>query len=149
MKIPHSAFALINVVVRMLLRSPLHGWLSDSILLINYTGRSSGRAFSTPVRYAKIGAEIRCVSSREIQWWRNLRANPRVTLLVAGSLGEYAAQVRQGDAEKVLPLLREFLTIYPQDAVYQDIRTNPDGSLNEDDLASAAQQSVVVEFSRS
>jgi hypothetical protein len=35
------------------LRSPLHGILSKNFLLINFTGRKSGRVFTTPVSYSQ------------------------------------------------------------------------------------------------
>lgn len=37
------AFRVINPLMEALLRSPLHGLVSDSLLLVTFTGRKSGR----------------------------------------------------------------------------------------------------------
>ncbi len=37
-----------NPIMMWLLRSPLHGMLSSSTMIITYTGRKSGKMFSTP-----------------------------------------------------------------------------------------------------
>lgn len=63
--------AAANVVVRLLLRSPLHCWLSDTVLLLTYTGRKSGRRYTNPVSYSRAGDLVTMFTSRS--WWRNLR----------------------------------------------------------------------------
>lgn len=146
MRIPESFFVFINVVVRLLLKSPFHSLMSGNVLLINYTGRTSGKNYSTPVRYFKDGRIIRCFTSEHVEWWRNVSANPHVTLLVGGVSKQYQARVLERDPEVIRRRLVEFLAIYPQDAVYQEIRLNPDGSLNTDDLSAASHKAIVVEF---
>lgn len=42
----------------LLLRSPLHGVLRDSVLLITFRGRKSGKAYTTPVNYLHEGDTI-------------------------------------------------------------------------------------------
>ena len=148
MKIPEPMFVVINRVVSILLKSPFHALMSKSVLLINYTGRKSGKAYSTPVRYLVVGETIRCFTAQEIQWWRNVAANPTVSLLVQGQLNHYNAKIPERDPQQVQQLLVEFLAVFPQDAVYQDIRLNSDGSLNAEDLARASHNAVAVEFER-
>jgi hypothetical protein len=46
-----------NPVVRLVLRSPLHGLLSSG--LITVTGRRSGREFTFPVGYEQRGDSVR------------------------------------------------------------------------------------------
>lgn len=149
MRIPEKLFVVINVIVRTILKSPAHGIMSDSFMLMSYTGRKSGKAFTTPVRYMRTDAGVRVYTAEHTQWWRNMLSGPVVTLLIAGESGEFQASVYDRDAAKNRELLIEFLTLYPQDAAYQDIRLNKDGSLNEDDLEAASQKSIVVEFTKS
>lgn len=146
MKIPEPMFVVINVVVRLLLKSPLHGLMSGNLMLINYTGRSSGKKYSTPVRYARSGDVIRCFTAQEVQWWRNVKANPELTLVVSGVSKKYKAHFPERNPEQIQQLLVEFLAIFPQDATYQDIRLNPDGSLNEEDLVAASHRAIAVVF---
>jgi hypothetical protein len=146
MKIPESAFPIINAIMRMLLRSPLHGLMSDSILVITCRGRRSGREYSTPARYLPMGDRLRCTTATHTQWWRNVSGDAPVSLLVAGELGDYRAEVLPRDPVATEAVLREFLAVYPQDAVYQDIRLNKDKSLNEEDLAAAVKEAIIVDF---
>jgi deazaflavin-dependent oxidoreductase (nitroreductase family) len=148
MRIPEPFFVIVNVIVRLLLRSPLHFLMSNSVLLINYVGRKSGVQYSTPVRYMASGSTIRCFTSTEVQWWRNLQVNSEVSLVVAGTERSYTAKVLTPDPPRIQALLAEFLAVYPQDAVYQEIRINSDGSLNREDLTKALHRAVVVEFEK-
>jgi deazaflavin-dependent oxidoreductase (nitroreductase family) len=146
MKIPERVFVVVNAVARLLLRSPLHFLMSDSLLVINYVGRKSGRAYATPVRYQQLGSGVRCFTSKHVQWWRNVNDAEQVTLLIAGKTIPHKAQVLQDDPARIRPLLEEFLALYPQDATYQDITFDAQGRLNEDELRRALAVSVVVEF---
>jgi hypothetical protein len=42
---------LMNCVPQLLLRSPLHGLMSNRYLLITFTARKSGKRYTTPVAY--------------------------------------------------------------------------------------------------
>ena len=53
-----------NSIMMWLLRSPLHGMLSGSTMIITYTGRKSGMTFSTPVNYVRDGNVLWTVSFR-------------------------------------------------------------------------------------
>ena len=91
MKLPEFLFVIINPMMRLLLCSPLHGMLSDSLMLITFRGRNSGREFTTPVRYIENDGVVRCFTSSENQWWRNLRGGSEVVLRVRGKDGKYKA----------------------------------------------------------
>lgn len=146
MKIPEKLFVIINKIVKVILKSPLHGIMSDSFMLMSYTGRKSGKQFTTPVRYMRTDKGVRVYTAEHTQWWRNMLSGPKVTLVIAGQTEPYTASVYPRDAQQNRELLIDFLTLYPQDATYQDIRLNKDGSLNQEDLDAAAQKSIVVEF---
>jgi len=73
---PRPLMAAANVVVRLLLRSPLHCWLSDTVLLLTYIGRKSGRRYTNPVSYSREGDVVTVFTYRS--WWRNLRGGAPV-----------------------------------------------------------------------
>jgi len=146
MRIPEPLFAVINIAVRALLMSPFHALMSSSILLISYTGRKSGKAYTTPVRYVRTDRGVRCFTSEEVQWWRNVRANPVVTLRVRGVPGQYQAKILEGDVESIRRRLIDYFAIFPQDAAYHDIRRSRDGSLDGNDLDRASREAIVVDF---
>jgi F420H(2)-dependent quinone reductase len=78
---------VINPLVRLLIRSPLHPLVSRRIALITFTGRRSGRRYTIPVGYQIAGTRLTItVGSPERKvWWRNLRGTGApVELVVRG-----------------------------------------------------------------
>jgi deazaflavin-dependent oxidoreductase (nitroreductase family) len=78
----------LNPVVMALLRSPLHGLASRGLLLLDVTGRRSGRTYTIPVGYQREGDDLFVMVSeaRKKQWWRNYREASDVTLRLRGRL---------------------------------------------------------------
>jgi deazaflavin-dependent oxidoreductase (nitroreductase family) len=74
----------INDLVAWLLRSPLHRLMGKSTLLIQVTGRKTGRMVRLPVNFQREGSELWVISSRERVWWRNLKENPLAVLWIGG-----------------------------------------------------------------
>ncbi len=145
MKVPEIAFAVINPVMKGLLHSPLHRVFSDSIMVVNFTGRISGRSYATPVRYVRRGDVVRCYSTTDTQWWRNLRDGAEVALLVGGEEGSYRTEVLENSPEEIAAALRDYFREYPQDAAYHDVRMLASGQPDEDDLLAASQHAVVID----
>ncbi len=144
MKVPEFMFALVNPIMTLLLKSPLHGIVSKSLMVISFTGRKSGKAYSTPVRYLPYEGNYLCFSSTDTQWWRNLRDGAEASLLIRGEVIECRTEVIENDPPKVKEWLLYYLDLFPQDAVYHDIKLNKDKTLDVDDLERAAQHGVVV-----
>jgi len=144
MRLPEPLFLLINPMMRILLRSPLHFVQSKSLMLITFTGKKSGRRFTTPVRYVRVANTVRCFTSPENLWWRNLRGGADVSLRLEGKELPYWATI-QSDPAKVRDALAHYLGLYPQDAAYHEIRLNRDRSLVASDLDRVSQHAVVVE----
>ena len=57
-------YKLLNPPVKRLLRSGLHGLMSKNTLLLEFTGRKSGRALSTPISYYLKDGATPCLSNR-------------------------------------------------------------------------------------
>jgi hypothetical protein len=144
-KLPEWLFKIINPMMSFLLRSPLHSVLSDSLMLITFTGRKSGKRFTTPVRYIKKGDTVRCFTAAENQWWRNLREGARVSLLIKRESAEYDAKASFDNLEYIKEQLLSYLALFPEDAAYHEIRLNKDKSLNAEDLELAATKAIVVD----
>jgi hypothetical protein len=47
-----------NKPIAFILRSPLHRMLSRSLLLTTFTGRKSGKAYTTPISFSEHDGEI-------------------------------------------------------------------------------------------
>jgi hypothetical protein len=61
----------INPIVSAILRSPFHDLLSDSVLLLTFSGRKTGKRYSVPVGYIPDGDAFTVISVHG--WWPNLR----------------------------------------------------------------------------
>ena len=145
MKLPEPLFVVINPIMKFFLRSPAHGLWSRSIMLITFTGRKSGRTFTTPVRYVETEGTVRCFTMQENQWWRNLRGGADVVLRIRGVDRPYRAIAIHDDPATIRQWLVNYLEQFPQDADYHEIRLTSDKRLDPDDLDKAISHAVVVE----
>ena len=140
---------LVNPVMQVLLRSPLHGLLSDSILLLTYRGKKSGQEYSLPVQYVQIGQTFYIIPGlpERKTWWRNLTGGAPVDLWVRGEKLAAQAQVvsRKQDGTDLVDGLMAYFTRFPATAQARGLRRLPDGSLDRDEVRSAAPQIVVVQ----
>lgn len=73
-----------NAVMTPLLRSPLHGLVSRSLMLITVTGRKSGKVYTFPVQYTRDGENIVLFTQKQRVWWKNLQDNALFTALIQG-----------------------------------------------------------------
>jgi deazaflavin-dependent oxidoreductase (nitroreductase family) len=111
----------VNRVVRRLadgfvtavLRSPLHGLMSGSLLLISFTGRRTGQEHSRPVMFAEDeGGLIILVGHAEQKvWWRNLSEGAPVRVRVRGREIEGYGEVVRGDSSS---LAARYLERFPR-----------------------------------
>ena len=145
MKIPEPLFKIINPIIGLLLRSPAHFLMSGSLLLITFTGVRTGRSYSTPLRYLRDGETIRCFTSKDTRWWRNLRKGARVWLTLQGVGAPYEASIIVDEPDRVRQLLTDYLRQHPGDAAYHDVAASKNGDLSEHDLDRAASQAVIME----
>ncbi|MGH2634641.1 MAG: nitroreductase/quinone reductase family protein [Actinomycetota bacterium] len=80
--------------VRAVLRSRLHRLLSAKLLLLTYTGRTSGRNHTIPIGYFRWDDET-VVSFTSRRWWTNLRDGRPVRVLVRGRWGAAVPTVEE------------------------------------------------------
>jgi F420H(2)-dependent quinone reductase len=79
---PQALIRLGNPVVRLLSRSPLHGMLDASVLLLHVPGRKTGRRYDIPVNYVDIDGRLTVVTSAA--WRVNLRGGAEVEVTCRG-----------------------------------------------------------------
>ena len=89
--------------MRGLLRSPAHRLASGSLLLITVTGRRSGRRFTIPVGYRQADDVVTITVGwpQRKQWWRNLREEAPVEVVLRGEGRTGRAQAHGSEAEGV------------------------------------------------
>lgn len=93
-----------NPVMKRLLRSPLHWPWSRWFTVLEWTGRRSGRRYSTPVAYLLRGEEVWLTTGDA--WWRNLRSNPLTQVWLAGKQVTGDATLVTDLQESVQPIPR-------------------------------------------
>ncbi len=131
-----------NPIMMWILRSPLHGMLSGSTMIITYTGRKSGKTFSTPVNYVRDGDVLWTISFRQRTWWRNLHDSP-VTVRIQGKDFPGVGQAIK-DQQEVADCLMAYLRKAPQIAKYIGVALDASGQPRQEDVANAAQTRVMV-----
>jgi hypothetical protein len=82
-----------NPVMRRLLDSPVHWPLSRWFAVLAWSGRRSGRRYSTPISYVREG-DVAFVTTGD-RWSRNLSGGASVAIRIAG-------RWRQGTAQPIL-----------------------------------------------
>lgn len=137
-----------NLIIELLLRSPLHGLVSSGIMLVNYTGRKSGRSLFVPVSYVRDGEDenvLWTTSLRKRTWWRNLRGGVPVTLHLRGkrqAATGAAIEAPEGVAEALIRYLRQ----KPEYAKFFEVTLGEGEEPNREDAMRAAEKRVMVRF---
>lgn len=80
--LPEFMFKLINPMMKALLNSPFHGGVSKNLLLLTFTGRKSGKIFTTPVGYVRQGGSLTVLTHSA--WWKNLIGGVPVSVRIQG-----------------------------------------------------------------
>ena len=96
--IPTAVFEyLVNPLVSAILRSRFHGAVSDSLLLLTYTGQKSGAEYTTPVGYEQRDGSLYVTSQTDRVWWKNLRGGAPVRVRLRGERHTGTAEVIEDD----------------------------------------------------
>jgi hypothetical protein len=136
-----------NVFIGGILRSPFHAMLSKNTLLLTFTGRASGKRYTTPVNYAPVGDELLIFSRRERTWWRNLRGGAPVVFRLQGRKATGWGVAFEDDAEVERGLMT-YLQAAPNFAKFFEVGLDEDGLPNREDIARAAEPRVLVKVKK-
>lgn len=134
---------IFNPFMILLLRSPLHVLVSKSTLLITFTGRRSGKSYTTPVNYALDGDTLYIVSLRSRTWWKNLRGGSQAGIRLMGHNLEATGEVVE-DYRNVAIQLMAYLQRVPHYARYFKVRLDKGGYPNPEDVARVAKDRVII-----
>lgn len=128
--------------MKFLLRSPFHRLVSKSVLLITFTGRKSGKAYTTPVDYSQTGDSVSIFT--HASWWKNLSGGAPVTLRLRGRDVPGHAEPVADDKQAVAAGLMAHLRKVPSDAKYYAVVFDAQGNPNAEDVEKAAQSAVMI-----
>jgi hypothetical protein len=93
---PLAVRRLGNPVVRMILGSPLHGMLGDSLMVLHLTGRNTGRRYDIPVAYVDMDGELAIATVA--RWRVNVHGEADVEVTLRGGLHRMHARLTEDPA---------------------------------------------------
>ncbi|HFE65832.1 MAG TPA: nitroreductase family deazaflavin-dependent oxidoreductase [Chloroflexi bacterium] len=139
--------AFFNKLVTGLLRSPLHGLMSKSTLLLTITGRKSGRQYVIPVSYVQKDEQtILCSTLRSRGWWKNLRGGADITVRLRGQDRRARATAVYDDDAAIAAGITAIVEQVPRDAKYYDVRLDDEKRPYPEDIARVAQLRVLIKI---
>jgi deazaflavin-dependent oxidoreductase (nitroreductase family) len=132
----------VNRAMKFILRSPVHGVVSKTVLLITFTGRKSGKTYTTPVDYSQDGDQVYVFT--HATWWKNLYPGAPVTLRIRGREYQGLAEPVAEDKQAVAAGLIEHLRKVPSDAKYYYVTFDEHKNPRADEAEKAAQSVVMI-----
>jgi len=132
----------VNSAMKFILRSPLHGMVSKSVLLISFTGRKSGKTYTTPVDYSQDGDQVTIFT--HANWWKNLRGGAPVSLHIRGRELQGLAEPVAEDKGLIAAGLAAHLRKVPSDAKYYVVTFDEGGNPKEEEVEKAVQSVVML-----
>ncbi len=133
---------IVTQTMKFLLGSPVHGMVSKTLLLITFTGRKTGKSYTTPVSYSQIRDQVYIFT--HANWWKNLTSGMPVTLRIRGrelqGLAEPVAEDKQAVAAGLMAHLRQVKS----DARYYGVTFDEHGNPSAEEVEKAAQSVVMI-----
>jgi len=133
---------IVNRGMKFVLRSPLHGMVSKTTLLITFTGRKSGKIYTTPVSYSQHNDQVYIFSHAD--WWKNLRGGAPVTVRIRGQELQGLAEPVAEDKQAVAAGLMAHLRKVPFDAQFYSVTYDDHKNPRAAEVEKAAQTVVMI-----
>lgn len=132
-----------NPILVWMLYSSLHGMLSGNMMVLNYNGRKSGKAYRLPISYKKIDDTLLTGSYKRRTWWRNLRGGVPVIVRLQGKhINGQAAVVE--DEQGVMNGITAYIGGDPRTARMFGVKLGTDGQPETESLRQVARDQVIV-----
>ena len=132
----------VNQAMKFILRSPAHGMVSKSVLLITFKGRKSGKSYTTPVSYSQNNGQVTIFT--HANWWKNLRNDAPVSLRIRGRELQGLPEPVAEDKQTVASGLAAHLRKVPSDAKYYEVSFDDQENPNAEEVQKAAQTVVMI-----
>src|SRR5512140_53915 len=133
---------LVNNAMKFVLRSPVHAMVSKTVLLITFTGRKSGKTFTTPVSYSQNGNEV--VIFTHADWWKNLKSGTPVAVRIQGREYRGLAESIFEDEQAIAAGLTTHLRKVPSDARFYGVTFDDTRSPRADEVEKAVETVVMI-----
>jgi len=139
---PTTVPPFVNKTMKFMLRSPLHGIVSKNFLLITFTGRRSGKTYTTPVSYSRDGNCLYVFT--HATWWKNLHPDMPITIRLRGRDVQGLPEPVAEDKKAVAASLMDHLRRSPYDASFYGVTLDENKKPNAEDVEKGAQTAVMI-----
>ena len=137
-------FRLLNPITRVIARSPLHGLVSDNVVVLIFPGIKSGRIYSIPVSYLETSdKEMICLTDRPYIWWRNLINNKNIQILLKGKLLNAEVEVEFENDDLIAEKLTAMCLHSKVDAYFADVGFKNNVPIEEDIIAASSKMTLI------
>ena len=137
---------LINPLVVLILRSPLHFLASKNLIFITFQGRKSKKTFNIPVSYHREGNNLIALTLKQNLWWKNLKMLNRTQITLLGKKEDAGITIVDQDAQFIKEKMRELIIEKPIDAYFAKVKLDNNKLPIEEDLEEASQKHIVLKF---
>ena len=145
MRIQNIFFAVLNPVMRTLLRSRFHRLASRDIAILSYRGRKTDRRYETPLSYIYREQNILLLSSYNTRWWRNFTEEPYpVELLIKRKILRGKATLYSGQSEFLSSNVAFFLRQLPREASVYSVKLDSAGEPTETTMKEIGDRVILV-----
>ncbi len=134
---------LLNKTMKFVLRSPMHRVVSNYLTLITFTGRKSGKTYTTPVSYYQKDGQI-CIFTHA-NWWKNLQGGAPVTLRLRGQDIQGMAEPVAEDKQAIANALAAHLQKNQFDAKFYKVTIDDQGIPLKEDVDEAVKTVAMVQ----
>lgn len=129
-----------NPFMRLVLGSRAHRMISSRLMLLSFTGRKTGRSYTTPVSYVLEGRHLLVPGGGA--WWKNL-ASGTARVRLQGVWHVVTPEVIQ-EPTALSETLGRMLVANPAIALFTGLRPASDGRLNPESLDRERRRGFVV-----
>ncbi len=133
---------VVNRAMKLVLRSPVHGMVDKTVLLITFTGRKTGKTYTTPVSYSQGDGQVTIFTHADR--WKNLCDDAPVTLRIRGRDLQGLAKPIAEDKRAIAVGLAAHLRKVPSDAKYYGVTIDEHGNPRVEEVEQAAQTVVMI-----
>ena len=139
-----SVSPMLNKTMKFVLRSPLHRMVSKYLTLITFTGRKSGKTYTTPVSYYQQNNEVTIFT--HANWWKNLQNGASVSLRLRGRKLQGFAKAVADDKGAIAAKLTVHLKKSPFDAQFYNVTMDERGNPLPEDVEQAVKTVTMVQI---
>lgn len=132
----------VNRMMKFILRSPFHGLVSKSMMLISFQGRKTGKTYTTPVSYSRHG-DLATVFTHA-GWWKNLRGGAPVIARIQGRDVHGWAQPVDQDKASIADGLAAHLQKVRSDAGFYGVSFDESGKPKRVEVENAVHTVVMI-----